>query len=134
MNQTAQNNYEHRNDGGVGGERTRSEAYFRPNVDIVEGKDALTIMADLPGSSPEKIDLDFENGKLTIRAQVEKRQPDRGTFLLREYGVGDFVRSFEISEQIDAAKISADYTNGVLTLTLPRAETAKPRKIAVKGN
>ncbi len=113
-------------------ERTRSGRFFRPNVDILERADELLVQADVPGAKGGGIDIDFDGGTLTIHAKVEPRQPAETEYLVREYGVGDFYRTFEISEAVDASKISADYADGVLTLHLPKAEAVKPRKIAVK--
>jgi HSP20 family protein len=113
-------------------EQTRSGFYYRPNVDILERTDDLVVLADMPGSSPESIDIHFEDGELTIHAKVEPREP-QANYLLREYGVGDFYRAFRVSENVDASKIAAEYTDGVLRLTLPKAEAAKPRKINVKA-
>jgi len=69
---------------------------------------------------------------LTIEGKVEPRHAEHG-FLYAEYGIGDFYRSFSISEDVDVEKISAELRNGVLTLHLPKAESKKPRKIAVKA-
>lgn len=113
-------------------EHTRSGRYYRPNVDILEKADELLVLADVPGASGDQIDVNFEDGELTIHAKVAPRQPDDVQYLLREYGVGDYFRTFRISEVIDAGKISAEYADGVLTLHLPKADEAKPRKIAVK--
>ena len=76
--------------------------------------------------------VDFENGELVIEGKVEPRHADR-EFLYGEYGIGDFYRSFAISEDIDAEKISAQLNNGVLTLHLPKSEAVKPRRIEVKA-
>ena len=113
-------------------EHTRSGRYYRPNVDILEQADELIVLADMPGASGDAIDIHFEDGNLTIHAKVEARQDEKTEYLVREYGVGDFYRTFRISEAIDASKITAEYADGVLTLHLPKAEEAKPRKIAVK--
>lgn len=113
-------------------EPTRSVRY-RPNVDIIEKADELLVVADMPGTRPEDIDVNFENGVLTIHGRVRERQPRETNFLLREYGIGDFYRSFEVSESIDANNISAEYSDGVLTLHLPKVAAARPRKIAVKA-
>ncbi len=112
-------------------ERTRSCRCYRPNVDILEQGDELLVRADVPGASSETIDVKFEDGTLEIQAAVEPRECDGQTCLLREYEVGDYYRSFQVSEAIDAGKISAQYADGVLTLHLPKAEALKPRKIAV---
>jgi len=114
-------------------ERTRCGRCYRPNVDILEKPDELLVLADVPGATPETIDVKFEDGTLTIHAQVEPRQDAQTQYLLAEYGVGDFVRSFEVSEAIDSAKISAEYADGVLTLHLPKAEAVKPRVIKVQS-
>lgn len=114
-------------------EHTRSGNYYRPNVDILEKADELVVLADVPGSSGDDVEIDFEEGTLTIHAKVASRQEPDTEFVLREYGVGDYYRTFHVSEVIDASKISAEYADGVLTLHLPKAESAKPRKIAVQS-
>jgi HSP20 family protein len=113
-------------------ERARSGRVYRPFVDIMEGKDELLLVADMPGARADSIDIQFEDGNLTIQARVEPRHHEKGNLLLNEYGVGNFYRTFRVSEEIDPAKIHAEYTDGVLTVHLPRAEAAKPRKIEVK--
>jgi len=114
-------------------ERTRTGRCYRPNVDILEQKDELLVLADMPGAKSDSIDVKFEDGMLEIHAAVPPRACDEQECLLQEYGVGDYYRSFQISESIDAGKISAQYADGVLTLHLPKAEALKPRKIAVAG-
>jgi HSP20 family molecular chaperone IbpA len=112
-------------------ERTRSGRVFRPGVDIVERKDALLVHADMPGARPDEIDVQFQNGMLTIVGRVRPRQPEGTSFLVREYGVGDFERTFQVSEKIDVSRVTADYQHGVLTLRLPKSEAAMPRRITV---
>jgi len=112
-------------------EHTRGGYYFRPNVDILEKSEELVVLADVPGATGENIDIDFEDGMLSIHARVEPRRAASGDYLVREYGVGDYYRTFHVSEVIDAEKISAECADGVLTLHLPKAAAAKPRKIAV---
>ena len=116
------------------GERTRTGRTYRPNVDIVEREHELVVLADMPGASPDSIDIRFENGTLTISGKVEPRQAEDTRYLLSEYGVGDFLRSFAVSEIVDAQKISAEFSDGVLVLHLPKVEAAKPRKIPVKAS
>jgi HSP20 family protein len=107
-------------------------ALYTPRVDILEKEDALVLYADLPGVRPEDVDVRFENGELVVHGKCAPRHPE-ANYLRAEYGVGDYYRAFAVSEQIDAGKIEATLQNGVLTLTLPKAEAVKPRKIAVKG-
>lgn len=114
-------------------EPTRSGPVFRPNVDILEKADELLVLADVPGTQSDKIDIRFENGMLTIHAQVEPRQDDKTEYQLHEYESGDFLRTFRISEEVDPSKIGAEYADGVLTLHLPKSEAARPRKIPVAG-
>jgi HSP20 family protein len=114
-------------------ERTRPARAYQPSVDILETKDELTLLANMPGVKPDSIDINFDDGVLTIHAQLERRWPEGANFLMYEYGVGDFYRTFRISEQVDASKIEAKYTAGVLTLHLPKTEAARPRKIAVRA-
>jgi HSP20 family protein len=114
-------------------EHTRSGRFYRPNVDILERPEELLVLADVPGAQGDRIDIKFEDGTLTIHAAVDQRQAEDTEYVLREYGVGDFYRTFQVSEAIDAQKISAEYADGVLTLHLPKAEALKPRKIPVKS-
>jgi len=112
-------------------EHTRNVQHYRPNVDIIETPDELIVLADMPGASGDSIDIDFENGMLTIHGRVDPREREGATSLLCEYGVGDFYRTFQVSEKINTAKITAEFHDGVLRLHLPKVEGAKPRKIAV---
>ena len=100
-------------------ERTRTGCCYRPNVDILEEGDELLVLADMPGAASDAIDVKFEDGTLEIHAAVAPRHGDGKECLLQEYGVGDYYRSFQVSEDIDAAKITAEYADGVLTLRLP---------------
>jgi HSP20 family protein len=118
-------------EGAAAAERTRCGCCYRPDVDILEQADELLVMANVPGAKSDAIDVNFEDGTLEIRAAVAPRHDDDRTCLLQEYGIGDYYRSFDVSEAIDAGKISAEYADGVLTLHLPKAEAVKPRKIAV---
>lgn len=114
-------------------ERTRGGQVYRPQVDILETGDELVLVADLPGVKSDAIDIGFEDGTLTIQGKVEPRYGEDRSFLVREYGIGDFYRTFRVSEEIDASRIQAESAGGVLTVHLPKAEKAKPRKIAVKS-
>ena len=115
-------------------EPTRQTPRYRPAVDILEDENELLLIADVPGADPTGIDVNYEDARLIIHARVDSRQPEGVTYLHREYGVGDFYRVFEVSEAIDAEKITAEYNQGVLTLHLPKTEQVKPRKIEVQTN
>lgn len=104
---------------------------YVPQVDILEDDENLYVVADLPGVDPKEVEVQFENGVLSIWGRVPPRTKDETSFLLREYGVGDFHRTFQVDESIDAARITAEYADGVLTLRLPKVEAARPRKIEV---
>ena len=120
-------------DGVQSEEHTRSGQFYRPNVDILETANELLLQADLPGATSDSIDINFEDGTLTIHAKVNNRQANDTTYMLQEYGIGDFYRTFKVSEQIDSTRISAEYHDGVLALHLPKVEAAKPRKITVQA-
>ncbi len=115
-------------------ERPRCERHYRPNVDVFEQADKIVIRADLPGASQESIEVDYEEGELSIRACVEPRQEAETRFLVREYGTGDYRRTFRVSEVVDAEQICAGYTEGVLTVHLPKVQTAKPRRVTINSN
>lgn len=116
-----------------GAERTRGGRVYRPHVDILETPEELTLVADIPGVARDMVDIDFEDGVLTIQGKVNPRYRENVNFLLREYGIGDFYRTFRLSEQVNAGAIHAECAGGVLTVHLPKAESAKPRKIEVKA-
>lgn len=114
-------------------ERTRGGVTYSPRIDIWESDEELVLDADLPGVSPENLDIQFENRELRIHGKAGPRHEDHN-FLYGEYGIGDFYRTFTIGETIDAKKISAEFQNGVLTLHLPKTEAVKPRRIEVKAS
>lgn len=114
-------------------ETTRSqERYVTPPVDIYENGEGLVVKADLPGVAKENLDVRVENNLLTIRGKPAHVAP--GDPIYREYELVNFFRQFELNERVDQSKISADLKHGVLTLLLPKAEEAKPRKIEVRIN
>lgn len=113
---------------------TRNGSHYRPNVDIVDRSDELTVYADVPGARGEDVEVEFEKGTLTVHARVAERPSEGTELLLNEYGVGDFHRSFQIGDQIDVEGITAQCADGVLTLHLPKVQAVRPRKIAVQLN
>lgn len=112
-------------------EETRSqETYVTPPVDIYETPDGLTVLADLPGVAKGALDVRVENNLLTIRGKNPPADPREWVY--REYDLVNFFRQFELTDRVDQQKISAELKNGVLTLHLPKAEEAKPRRIDVR--
>jgi HSP20 family molecular chaperone IbpA len=112
-------------------EHTRAqERYVSPPVDIYETADDLVLLADLPGVESNDLDVRLEDNMLTINGKAKSARADEPTY--REYELLNFFRQFELSEQIDQGKVSADLKHGVLTLHLPKTEKAKPRQIAVR--
>jgi HSP20 family protein len=129
---TNQDKQEHQEKHVTNGERTRGMTYS-PRIDILETADELILYADLPGVVSEDLEIQFENGELTIHGTVAPRH-ENVNFLYGEYGAGDFHRTFSIGEMIDADRIVAELSNGVLTLHLPKADRVKPRRIEVKSS
>lgn len=102
---------------------------FTPRVDIFESDKELVLFADLPGAKVDELDLHFEHGELTLRAPCAPRTT--GGMLRQEFGVGDYYRAFTVADDVDPDKISAELKHGVLSVRLPKAEAAQPRKIQV---
>ncbi|GIX46998.1 MAG: heat-shock protein [Candidatus Tectimicrobiota bacterium] len=106
------------------------ERYVAPPVDIYETPEGLVVMADLPGVSKDDLEVRVDNHVLTIRGRA--RPAVQADPIYREYELVNFFRQFELTEKIDESRITAELKHGVLTLHLPKAEEAKPRKIEVK--
>jgi HSP20 family protein len=103
-----------------------------PAVDIYENEHELTVKADLPDVDAKDLDIRVENNILTIRGErkFEKKQSE-GNYLRVERSYGSFARSFSLANTVNAEAIKADYQNGVLTLSIPKREEAKPKQIKV---
>jgi HSP20 family protein len=106
---------------------------WSPAVDILETEDAVTLKADLPDVKTEDIDIRVENGTMTLRGhrKFEKEENVKGYHRI-ERSYGEFVRSFAVPPTVETDKVGAEYKNGVLTITLPKKETAKPRQVKVE--
>src|SRR5690606_32687153 len=90
-------------------ERIRGGQVYSPNVDIVENENELLLIADVAGATSEDVDINYEQGLLTLHVRIEPRQQEEQTdYLLHEYGVGDYYRSFQIGNGIDTQKIEAE--------------------------
>lgn len=102
-------------------------------VDVYRADDVYTVSVDLPGVDANSIDVDLNGRALTIRASRTAPEIEGATWLSRERSTGAIVRRLTLGEGVDTENISADYANGVLTVSIPVAESAKPRKVAVSG-
>lgn len=113
-----------------GGETTKNEAYFAPQVDIFESDTDVIVIADMPGVTTDGVDLSLEDNVLTIQGQrVLAKQP--GRVLLEEYESGHYLRRFTVAETIDQDKIEASLADGVLRVRLPKTAPAQPKRIEV---
>ena len=116
------------------GERTRASRIYAPQVDIIERKDYIVIIADMPGVDEKSVDITLEKNVLTIYGRVDAYAPENHRNFLSEYGIGDYQRVFTLSDEVDRDKIQATVKNGVLKLVMPKAETIKTRKIPIKAD
>ena len=114
-------------------ERTRDRRAYAPRADIYETENEIVAVVDIPGVDENSVDISLEKNVLTINGYVEPANPENYCLTYAEYGVGDYQRSFTLSNQIDQDNIRATVKDGVLRLRLPKSEVAKTRKIAVKA-
>lgn len=115
-----------------GVERTRDREIFIPRVDIYETAETVVLIADMPGVSDEGVDITLEKNLLTIRGKVEFTEPEGYEATYTEYRVGDFERTFKLSDEVDRENIEATLKNGVLRLEMTKAAAAQSRKILVR--
>ena len=110
--------------------------FFVPSVDVVERSDAYMISAELPGVDPAAVDISFENNTLTLRGTKQPSLKREENEELRVYTAerlsGEFERVVRLPEYVEGDKIEATYANGVLTITVPKAAAARPRRIEIK--
>lgn len=106
---------------------------WTPAVDIYETENELVLKADLPDVDPKGVGIQLENGTLTLKGERKFEEQKNGKGFHRiERSYGNFVRAFSLPDTVDGDKVKADYKNGVLTVTLPKKEVAKPRTINVE--
>jgi HSP20 family molecular chaperone IbpA len=115
-------------------EPTRPGRTYQPEVDIYETPEALYLWADMPGVDDKQLNIHLADGVLTIEGGVSLDDYKDLSPVSTEYNVGNYLRRFAISDDIDADGIQARVTNGVLELKMPKSERAKPRKIQVSAN
>ena len=115
-----------------GAETTRPGRVFDPDVDIFETEDGITVLADMPGVEPSGLDIDLRDNLLTITGTVRAERASDERVLAREFETGSFYRQFRLSNAVDQERIDAALQEGVLRLTLPKAEAHKPRKVEIR--
>jgi HSP20 family protein len=123
----------HKKQERTGNELTRPGRTYVPDVDIYETTDSLWLRADMPGVEEQSIAINVKEGVLSIEGQVEVKDYENLRPVYTEYNVGNYSRRFTLANTIDADRIRARMQNGVLELELPKAEQAKPRRIAISA-
>ena len=113
----------------------RTARPWSPAVDIFETENELVLEADLPNINPDEIDIQVENQTLTIKGNRKfEQKSEKGGYHRIERSYGSFVRTFVVPTTVDTQKVDANYSHGVLTVTLVKKETAKPRQVKVGVN
>ena len=110
----------------------RNDPPLLPPVDVIEDSTGITLRADLPGVPKDKLKLQVEAGTLTIEGEVSIAMPESMEATYVEVSVPRFRRVFTLSKELDAGKVSAEFKHGVLSLRIPKAEHAQPRRIDIK--
>jgi HSP20 family molecular chaperone IbpA len=111
----------------------RGREAFTPPIDIHEGTDGLILEADLPGATDQNLSIELEDNVLSLYAKVESPAPQGARLVHEEYRLGDYQRSFILSDEVDRDRITAELKDGVLRLFLPKAERARTRRIEIKS-
>jgi len=112
-------------------EGTSPGRVFVPVTDIFETPEALTVVLEMPGVDRDTMEANVEDNVVTIQGRIDFSKYEGMQPVYTEYIVGHYARSFEISSQFDQSKISAQMKDGVVTIVLPKAEQAKPRRIQI---
>jgi HSP20 family molecular chaperone IbpA len=112
----------------------RERQTYTPPIDIHEAPEGLTLEADLPGASERNLQILLEDNVLNLYATVDSPAPDGARLVHEEYRLGDYHRSFILSDEVDRDRITAELKNGVLRLFLPKAERARTRRIEIKSS
>ena len=111
-----------------------ASSMWAPRVDLTESEDAYTVEVDVPGVNRDDININFHDQTLTISGErkSERKESEKGEYVRIERQYGSFYRSFTLPRTVDSNNIEASYDNGVLVITVPKAEESKPRKIDVR--
>jgi len=105
---------------------------WTPTVDVVENNDNYLVKADIPGVKKDDLKLDVKDGTLTIKGEKKQEEKvEKNNYIRIERSYGSFVRNFTLPTNVDASKINAKFTDGVLEITIPKKEEAKPKEIKI---
>src|SRR5215467_6695130 len=110
----------------------QTKSYVTPEVNILENKDGYVLEAEMPGVNKDGLEITLEGTEISIVGRRRDEQPISGTALFQESTNADYRRVFELDPAIDTSKVSARMDQGILTLTLPKSERVKPRRISVE--
>jgi HSP20 family protein len=113
---------------------TRGSAGQYLPVDVMENQDNFVVRASLPGINPDDLNVTVVDNVLTIEGEVRADEQKESRYHLRERRWGAFSRQIGLPASVDANAVRADYTNGILTLTLPKSEESKPKRIQIRSN
>jgi HSP20 family protein len=105
---------------------------FLPTADIYEDEDALSVVLEMPGVDKSHVEVSIEDGLLKVAGRLDFSKYQDLQPLYTEYNIGNYSRSFSLSDKIDQSKIAAEMKDGVLSLKLPKAKQAKPRTVQIK--
>lgn len=118
---------------GATGPGPRPRPAITPPIDIHDGPDGLTLVADLPGATESNLTIQLEHNVLSLDARIDPPAPAEMRLIHQEYPVGDYHRSFILSDDVDRDRIAAELKDGVLKLFLPKADRARARRIEIKS-
>jgi len=104
--------------------------YLTPAVDNFETNENLVLIADMPGVEKGSLEINLEKGILTLKGEIKLAR--KGQLLFHEFSADNYYRQFKLSEEIDMDKASAELENGILTLSMPKSEAAKPKRIEIR--
>jgi HSP20 family molecular chaperone IbpA len=107
--------------------------FCSPPIDIYETDTGLVLQADLPGVAADQLELQVQDNRLTLLGRVAPQAPEHARLIYQEYRVGDYLRSFILSDDVDHERITAKFADGVLEVTLPRAVKPEPRRIQIRA-
>jgi HSP20 family molecular chaperone IbpA len=111
----------------------RRESFRTPLVDIFETGDGVTFQFEMPGVSRDEIDINVDGDSLRVKSRAQIKEDRHGKPVFREFAPANFEREFLLSRDLDRGKMDASWRDGVLTLKVPKAEAAKPRKISISA-